>query len=478
MGLRFHYAHDYLPLQFMSPLHNKRTDEYGGSEENRIRFPIGVIQAVRKEVGDDFTVGIRISGDEFKPGGLTISDMKRITPQLVASGKLDYVNVSLDGINTIAPMGTKNGAFVYLAEGIKEVVKVPVFCIGRIVDPAMADEIVKQKRAEMVGMTRANMCDPELANKAREGRVDEIRPCIGLMNCWSRIGHPDGITCALNPSVGNEKRYAITPALQKKRLMVIGGGAAGMEAARVAAERGHRVTLYEKEAYLGGQLVIASKTATRAEMLKPVTYYQQQLKRLGVTVHLGTVVTKETIERDNPDEVILAVGGLPKTMSIPGAESGHVVQGRDVLMGTASTGERVVVVATEGGFEGLGTAEFLADQGKKVEVIIPQQRVGQEVETITGYVLLYRLKLKNVVLRTRTRIESVKGKTVVVSTGMDTQNIEDVDTIVLSLGSVENDKLLKTLSGHRKQVHTIGQCREVGGILESITDGLKVGLLV
>ncbi len=339
----------------------------------------------------------------------------------MASGNLDYVNVSLGGGNVIAPMGTPHGAYVYLAEGIKEVVKVPVFCIGRIVDPAMAEEIVTQKRADMVGMTRANMADPELANKAKEGRLGEIRPCIGLMTCWSRTAHPEGITCGLNPSVGREEKFKITPAVKKKRILVIGGGAAGMEAARVAAERGHTVTLYEKEAYLGGQLMIASKTANRAEMKKPIEYYQNQLKRLGVMVHLGTAVTRETIGRENPDEIILASGGLPKGMTIPGAGSGQVVQGRDVLLGTAKTGERVVVVAADGGMEGLGTAEFLADQGKSVEVLIPQYKAGQDLEKITGYHLFYRLTQKKVVLSTRTRIEAIKGKTVIVSKGGETK---------------------------------------------------------
>ncbi len=475
-GVEIHCAHGYLPIQFMSPLQNIRTDEYGGSEENRIRFPLEVIKAVRQEVGDDFTVGIRITGDELTPGGLTLSDMKRITPQLVASGKLDYVNVSLGGYNVIAPMGTPHGAYVYLAEGIKEVVKVPVFCIGRIVDPIMAEEIVTQKRAHMVGMTRANMADPELADKAKAGRLGDIRPCIGLMTCWSRTAHPEGITCGLNPSVGHEEKFRITPAGKKKRILVVGGGAAGMEAARVAAERGHTVTLYEKEGYLGGQLIIASKTTNRAEMKKPVVYYQNQLKRLGVQVRLGTPVTRETIGREMPDEIIVAAGGLPKGVSIPGAGSGQVVQSRDVLLGIARTGNRVVLVAADGGMEGLSTAEFLADQGKTVEVLIPQYKAGQDLEKVTSYHLFYRLTQKKVVLSTRARIEAVKGKTVLISKGADKGHIENVDTIVLSLGSVSNDELLKELGSSKIKVHAVGQCRQVGGLFESISDGLKIGL--
>jgi len=276
--------------------------------------------------------------------------------------------------------------------------------------------------------------------------------------------------------VGQEEKYKILPTAKKKRIMVVGGGAAGMEAVRVAAERGHQVILYEKDPFLGGQLVIASKTPGRVEMSKPVAYYQHQLKKLGVTVRLGISVDRALIEKENPDEIILATGGLPKGKPIPGAESGRVVQGRDVLLGKAATGKRVVVVATDGGMEGLGTAEFLADQGKSVEVLIPQYKAGQEVENVTSLHLFYRLNRKNIVLSTRTQLEAMKGKTIIVSKGGEQQRLENVDTVVLSLGSVSNDELLRSLRGFKNKVHTVGQCRQVGGLLESISDGLKVGL--
>lgn len=475
-GVELHCAHNYLPLQFLSPLHNQRTDEYGGSEENRIRFVTEAIAAIRKEVGDDYTFGIRITADEFEPGGLTLADMKRITPQLVAAGKLDYVNVSLGGINTIGPMGTPHGAYVYLAEGIREVVSVPVFCIGRIVDPAMADKIIRHKRADMVGMTRANMCDPELANKAREGRTDEIRPCIGLMTCWSRTGHREGITCGLNPSVGHEEKFKILPAVTKKRILVVGGGAAGMEAARVAAQRGHQVFLYEQEAYLGGQLITAAKTPGRSEMDKPVAYYRHQLKTLGVSVRLGVSVTRELIEKEAADEIIVATGSLPKEMSIPGAAKGQVVSSGDILLGKAEAGENVVVVATDGGMEGLGVAEFLADRGKRVEVLIAQDRPGQDLESITRYHLLARLGQKPLILTTGASVESLQGKTLSASRRGHPYRIENVDTVVLSLGRAPDDQLLESLDGLKKSVHAAGQCRHVGGLYESISDGLTVAL--
>ncbi|MDP2950336.1 MAG: hypothetical protein Q8P22_12465, partial [Chloroflexota bacterium] len=235
-GVEIHAAHGYLIEQFISPTSNRRLDGYGGDEENRLRFAHEVIDAVRAAAGPDFTVGIRISGDQFEPGGLTIEDMKRIVPKLTASGKLDYVNVSLIGMlgATIAPMYIPPGRFVYLAAAIKQVTDLPVFCIGRINDPVMAEEILANNQADIVGMTRANICDPELPNKARQGRLDEIRRCIACNEgCWGRITNAQPITCAINPSVGREKETEITPARLKKRVMVIGGGIAGMEAARV-----------------------------------------------------------------------------------------------------------------------------------------------------------------------------------------------------------------------------------------------------
>jgi 2-enoate reductase len=211
-------------------------------------------------------------------------------------------------------------------------------------------------------------------------------------------------------------------------------------------------------------------------MGKPIAYYQVRLKKFGVTVKLGSLVTRELIEQENPDEIIVATGGLPKGMAIPGAAGGRVVQGRDVLLGKVETGKKVVVIAADGGMEGLSTTEFLADQGKIVEVLIPQYKAGQEVENITGLHLFYRLNRKGVVLNTRTRIESMKGKAVIATKGGSPYAIENVDTLVLSLGSASNDELLRNLSGYKKKVHAVGQCRQVGGLLESITDGLKVGL--
>ncbi len=510
-GVEIHMGHGYLPLQFLSPLRNHRDDDYGGDEERRMRFPREVIDAVRAAVGDDFTVGIRINGDEFQPGGLTVDDMARITPELTASGKLDFVNVSLGGLGIISPMGIEHGRYVYLAERIREVVDVPVCCIGRIIHPGHADEIVGSGRADMVGMTRANMTDPELPNKARQGRTDEIRHCVGLMECWRRIstGHPDGVSCALNPTVGHEEELAIDASDTRMRVMVVGGGIAGLEAARVTAERGHEVTLHERSDELGGQLLLAARLPTRGEMLEPVAWYRRQLELLGVEVRLDQQVTPEDVDAEGADVVIVATGGVPAPLEVPGGDDPIVVQGRDVLAGRVEVGERVVVVSADGGMEGLGTAEFLADEGHSVELLrteAPGPQAGIELITLAN--LTGRLDDLGVVITAGVTVDAIEsggppgegtggeaatgagatGGTVVVSGPDDQRRISEVDNVVLCLGSLPDDELIGELggamaageaqSGTGPAVYAVGQCHQPGGIAESVADALRTARLI
>jgi NADPH-dependent 2,4-dienoyl-CoA reductase/sulfur reductase-like enzyme len=481
-GVELMGTHGFLIEQFLSPRTNHREDEYGGSEENRIRFVQELVDAVRGAVGSDFAVGLRVSGDQYQDGGLGLDDMKRIMPKLTASRKLDYVSVTVGaGGAPIPPMYIPPAAFVYLAAGIKEVVDIPVFCVGRVTDPVKAEEILTRNQADMVGMTRANIADPELPNKAREGRLDEIRYCIGCNEgCWGRIYHTLPITCAINPSVGREKELEITPAPVKKRVMVIGGGMAGMEAARVAALRGHSVSLYEKEDQLGGQLQIAAKAPGRQDMAEPVRYYENQFRRLGVDVHLGSPVDERTVEEAKPDAVIVATGGLPAQATFPGADQPNVVLARDVLSGKAQAGKKVVVLATDRGMEGLTTADFLAERGSEVEVLVPYAFMGFPVEPITLILLLMRLDARGVTLIPSADIRSIQGDTVVVSNAFTGRQraIEGVDTVVVARGSRADDDLYKRLKGKVSELHAVGQCVAPRKLLDSTLDGLRVGRMV
>jgi len=483
-GVELMGTHGFLIEQFMSPRTNERGDEYGGDEENRLRFILEVIDAVRAAVGSDFTVGLRTSGDQFQAGGLGLQDMRKIMPKLTAAGKLDYISVTVGaGGAHIPPMYIPAAPFVYLAAGIKEGVDVPVFCVGRITDPVVAEDILAKNQADMVGMTRANLCDPELPNKAREGRLDEIRRCIGCNEgCWGRLYETLPITCALNPSAGREKEMEITPAPVKKRVMVIGAGIAGMEAARVAALRGHSVSLYEKDEQLGGQLQIAAKAPSRQDMAEPVRYYEYQFKLLGVDVHLGCTVDEKTIEEVNPDVVIVATGGLPAAATFSGADQPNVVQARDVLMGKAQAGKKVVLFALDRGMEGLTTADFLSDRGCEVEVLVPWGAiVGFQVEPLTLGLVLSRLYRKGVVVTNSMRIKAVQENTVIVATNIlsrQERTIEEVDTVVLALGSRANDSLYKALKGKVRELYLVGQALAPRKMLDSTLDGLRVGRMV
>jgi mycofactocin system FadH/OYE family oxidoreductase 2 len=481
-GVELMGTHGFLIEQFLSPRTNRRTDQYGGSEENRTRFVRELVDAVRGAVGSDFTVGLRISGDQYQDGGLSLDDMKRLMPKLTASQKLDYLSVTVGaGGVPIPPMYVPPAPFVYLAAGIKEVVDIPVFCVGRVNDPVKAEEILARNQADMVGMTRANIADPELPNKTREGRLDEIRYCIGCNEgCWGRSARHLPITCAINPSAGREKEMEIVPAPVKKKVMVIGAGLAGMEAARVAALRGHIVSLYEKDGQLGGQLQIAAKAPGREDMAEPVRYYQRQFELLKVDVHLGTEMDVATLEAEAPDAVVIATGGLPSRPSFPGADQPNVVVARDVLAGTVNVGKQVLLYSMDRSMEGFTTAEFLLDRDHRVELLIPHPFAEFSAEQITYVFALNRIHRKGGKMTLALQISSVEGSHVVLSGvfGGQSEVREGVDAVVVSRGSRANDGLYKALKGRVKELHAVGQCLAPRRMVESTLDGLRVGRML
>ena len=292
--------------------------------------------------------------------------------------------------------------------------------------------------------------------------------------------NPEGISCSINASVGREKEMEIVSATTKKRVMVIGAGLAGMEAARVAALRGHSVSIYDTGERVGGQLLIAAAAPGREAMAEPVQYFERQFELLGVDVRLRSAVTPELVANEKPDVVILATGGAPGSLSVPGADGPNVVQARDVLLQRKDAGQNVIVVAADQGMEGLTAADFLAQQKKRVEVLVPESAPGAGVESLTRALLLGRLSDSGVTISTRTSVRSIDGDTMVAFNidSAEERRITGVDTVVLAMGSVANDGLAKALDGHAWGFHAIGQCRAPGKMLESALDGLRAGRLV
>jgi mycofactocin system FadH/OYE family oxidoreductase 2 len=468
-----------LLVSFLSPLTNRRTDEYGGSLENRFRLHTEIIDAVRIAVGPDFVVGLRLVGDMLVDGGTTLDDTKVLAAKVEASGKVDYLSICAGRAGHIPAMLFPLGSFVYLAAGVKEVVNLPVICHGRINDPAQAERILNDNQADLVGMARALICDPEWPNKAREGRPDEIRKCIACnQRCYMNFQKRLPISCTLNPAAGREKELgAIVPATTKKKVMIIGGGAAGLETARVAALRGHRVTLYEKGKELGGQLNLAAKIPKREDFAEVPRYYTYQMNQLGVEVVLETEVTAEMVKEKNPDAVVIATGSLPTRPPVPGGDRANVVWVRDVLRGEATVGERVVVIAAEHHEQALGVANFLAGRGKKVELINHCLYAGIELDSGTMGFMYRQLLNQGGAITPLTRVKEIEEQAVVtlnVLTGAE-RRIEGVDSVVIAAIGQADDTLYRALKGEVKEIYAVGQCLSPRLLPDSIWDGNRVG---
>jgi NADPH-dependent 2,4-dienoyl-CoA reductase/sulfur reductase-like enzyme len=379
------------------------------------------------------------------------------------------------------------GSFVYCAAAVKQAVDIPVFARGRITDPYQAEQILANGQADMVSMVRTFIADPEFGNKAREGRIDEIRRCIGCNEgCWARgtrdlvIGMNIGMTCTMNPAVGHEGEPGwgeLIPARVSKRVMIIGGGPAGLEAARVAVLRGHKVSLYEKSPALGGQTLIAAKAPGRDGFLDLGRYYTYQMQLLKVDVHPNSEVTPELVEKEHPDAVVVATGSVPLLPDIPGIDGPNVCQVRQVLNGEVQTGEKVVIIAGEEHMQALTAADFLAEQGKKVEILTSSYYAGVTVEPETKQAVYQRLFQKGVVITPHTGVKEIAGKTVV-AYNVFTRNerrIEVVDTVVIAWGDREENALYYTLKDKVKEVHKIGDANGVRRVHDATREGAIVG---
>jgi mycofactocin system FadH/OYE family oxidoreductase 2 len=469
-GVELQYGHSSLARQFMSPLTNFRTDEYGGSLENRLRFPLEVLRAVRKTVGDDFTLGVRLCADEMLPwGGITLNDAKEIAKVLEASGTIDFMDLSLSTFyNLYLVGGTMHmplGYAIPLAAGIKEVISLPVFATGRINDPTLAEKALANGQADMIGMVRSQICDPNLVNKAKEGRMDEIRYCIAdNQGCYGRVGLNRPIGCVQNPFVGAEKiedELHLPQTKWKKRVMVIGGGPAGMWAAKIATMRGHDVTLYEKENALGGQVVIAMKGAGREEFGVIIRNERNQLTKLNVPVVLGQAVTADFVLKENPDAVIIATGSRPKGCPVTGCDGPRVFNVWQVLKGEANLGENILFIDYDGHHQATSTAEYLLELGKKVHVVTSSLFVGSELGPSQDlYLARQRLLQKGAILSSDLAVIEIRD-TEVHAINVYTNEMKvfsGFDSVVTAMGNEVDDSLYYALKGHVKELYRAGDC--------------------
>ncbi|HUJ65580.1 MAG TPA: FAD-dependent oxidoreductase, partial [Acidimicrobiales bacterium] len=403
-AVEIHAAHGYLINQFLSPLTNRRTDRYGGSPDNRMRFLLEVLAAVRAGLDGSMPVGVRIPGAEGVDGGLTTAAVCDIARRLDEAG-VDYLSVSTGnytglrgglGVAYVAPSYQAPGPAVVDAAMVRSRVRSPVVVAGRIIDAVMAERIVADGSADIVGFTRALIADPQLVAKARRGAEATVDACIACNECHT--GLP--VRCTVNPAAGHEQELAIQPTGSRRRVVVVGGGVAGMQCARVAAARGHQVTLFEREAALGGALAVLGRHPHRPELQGFHRHLEAEVARLGVDVRLATEVTTDLILDVSPDHVVMAAGAEEVVPEVPGANLPHVATALAVLNGEAQlTGHVAVIGGLEDHLPPLVVADAVAGSGHPVTLMTEQSSEGEAVEAATRYALLRRLRAKGVETR-------------------------------------------------------------------------------
>jgi len=486
-GVEIHGAHGHLLAQFLSPNTNQRKDQYGGSLENRARFLLEVIRACRAEVGPDYPLWCRIDGAEYGIGAAIDYAQAVQTARLAEEAGVDAVHVSVwaYGPQFVAFCPGMPGFHLLSASEVKRNVKVPVIAVGRIL-PELGEWALREGVADMIAMGRALIADPYLPKKAAEGRLEDIVPCLGCWECLEvsiqaiaqAIVDPTSpsrgdLRCSVNPAVGREPECRISPAPTPKRVVVVGGGPAGMEAARVAKLRGHEVTLMERDTRLGGQLIPAAAPPHKEAISLLIDYFTTQLTKLDVKVELGKEATLDSIADAEPDVVIWAAGAAALRPEIPGIDRAKVVFACDVLTGRVVVGDAVVIIGAE--TVGCETANFLADQGKKVTVVRRGPQVLTKVGPIIQMRLLDDLGRKGVEMFTGVKYEGFgrDGLTIRTEAG-ELRNLV-ADTYVLATGACSNSGLVPALKEEFEHVYVIGDCLQPRRISDAIAEGFETG---
>ena len=474
-GVEVHAAHQYMVASFLSPATNQRTDAYGGSPENRARFLIEIIQAIRQNVGPDYPVWPRINGQEFGfDGGLTIEETRQIVPLLEQAGS-DAIHVSGYGAYSSAvraPICDIPGYLAQSAAEVKKISRVPVIAVGRL-DADIGEKLLKEGSADFISIGRRLIADPEWPNKVASGQNADIIPCINCMECIERPSKEGrGMACAVNAVTGRESDFRIHPAEQPKKVLVVGGGPAGMQAAVVAARRGHRVVLYEKGSELGGQLLTAALPPHKEEIAGLIQFMTRELNKAGVTVHLNTKATPESISKEKPDAVVIAAGGTPILPDMPGVNQSHVCTAESVLAGR-KVGQHVLIVG--GGMVGCETAHFLAGKCGQITIVEMQKRMAADMSPMVRKRLIDGLFESKINMLTKTTCVEITNSGVRVKTTQGEEQTIQADSVILAVGYRPNDSLFRSVEGGIA-AYNIGDSAEPQRIREAIYAGYRIGL--
>jgi 2,4-dienoyl-CoA reductase-like NADH-dependent reductase (Old Yellow Enzyme family)/thioredoxin reductase len=477
-------SHCHLIDQFWTPNANRRGDDYGGDLAARLRFGIEVLQAVRDRVGRDFIVGIRMTGDDFTEGGLDGGTCQEIAGRLSELGLLDYFNVigaspeTYPGEAAAVPdMSFPLGVYASLAAAIRAAVNVPVIATGRINDPAVAERLLSEGQADLCVMNRALIADPDFPNKAKEGRLDDVRQCMGYnTGCIDRIYTGRGVTCVQNAVIGREAAWAELPrATAPRKVVIVGGGPAGLECARVARLRGHQVVLFEKRPELGGQTLIARKAPARQDFDGACRYSALQCRKLGVTIHLGVTADAGRILAEAPDVVVLATGARAFRPAVPGLDE-YGYSAWEVLEGTVVPGARVLVIDEEYGYQGPSAAEYLLDRGKEVHLVTSERTICTFLGATTAPPVFQRLFSKGAKLHCNLRVTRLEaGQAVAANVWSEQEEVlGPYDAFVYAYGGEAVCGLDKELEGKVGRVELIGDCFAPRSLQHAILEGHKL----
>lgn len=477
-AVELHGAHGYLLNQFLSPFSNQRDDKYGGSDENRARFVLEIIAAVRKRVGNDFPVWIRVSADELVRGGYDLSFMQKFAPMMVSAG-VDAIHCSVGVYSTpgglsVASMDTEPGFNLFRARALKDVVNVPVIGVGRINNPELADQAIARGDADLISFGRQHLTDPDFINKVRDGALDDIRWCTACnQGCIERLSFEmKSATCSFNPECGGEHKGQAPKAKPSKRVWVIGAGPAGLSAAMAASARGHKVKVFEKEEKPGGQLLSASQPPHKSAFKDWLIWSLRQLKKSSTPVHCQNLISKEEIKQHMPEAVILACGAYPVTLPIPGLDSEKVVDARDVLTGKVELKSPAVVLGA--GYVGMETADYLLSKGIPVTVLEMQAFPPVGKLTAHGYWLHKRIKSAGGRLIFGAQVTCIEAGDVRYRQG-DTERMENAAMIVTAMGAKSDNSLEDVLKELSIPYIIVGDAKSPRRVLEAIHEGHRAG---